>query len=569
MSEHIALYRKWRPLTFSDVIGQEHITRTLQNEVLSGKTGHAFLFCGGRGTGKTSTARILSRALNCLSPVDGNPCNECSACKGILSGEIMDIIEIDAASNNGVDNIRDLRSEARFAAAEAKCKVYIIDEVHMLSGGAFNALLKLLEEPPEGVIFILATTETHKVPATILSRCQRIDFRRITADDIASRIVYVAREEGIIIEEGAAHLIARSADGALRDALSLLDQCSAISDSITEESVYTLLGLTEKNFLYRTVRSIATNDSKRTLSMVDEFLAAGKSAAKFIDSLTDYFTTLLRFSVSETVFSDYTDEEKEEFRLASTEMTKERMMFCIDTLIKTASNLRFMTNDRVMLDIAVIKMCNPIYAEDQDAVILRLSELEKKIATGISFAPSSIPQENISQDNGKKASPVKAKQVRKIEPTSEDIKAISDKWRDICKDTNNLKLLIALERSSVREDEGALVLLFDDTDKIMIDILAQEDTKSALHELILKHTGLSPKIVTRLASYYEDETIIEDSDPLNLIEEEVTSSAPVPVEEVTSNTDAEPSNPPSHDDSDEDEEEEYDFEEEDRDEEEF
>lgn len=567
MSEHIALYRKWRPLTFSDVIGQEHITRTLQNEVVSGKTGHAFLFCGGRGTGKTSTARILSRALNCLSPVDGNPCNECSACKGILSGEIMDIIEIDAASNNGVDNIRDLRSEARFAAAEAKCKVYIIDEVHMLSGGAFNALLKLLEEPPEGVIFILATTETHKVPATILSRCQRFDFRRITADDIARRVVHVAREENINIEEGAAHLIARSADGALRDALSLLDQCSAISDSITEDGVYSLLGLTEKNFLYRTVRSIATNDSKRTLSMVDEFLAAGKSAAKFIDSLTDYFTTLLRYSVSETVFSDYTDEEKEEFRLASTEMTKERMMFCIDTLIKTASNLRFMTNDRVMLDIAIIKMCNPTYAEGEDAVILRLSELEKKIASGITVVS---PPENTISDGG--AVPKKAlhkvKQVRKIEPTSEDIKIISDKWRDICKDTKNIQLLIALERSTIREDEGALVLLFDDTDKIMIDILSGEETKTALIELIEKHTGFTPKIITRLASYYEDEVLIEDDDPLNLIESETVEAVP----EVATASEAVPAPAPSYkenENGDDEDEEEYDFEEEDRDEEEF
>ena len=567
MSEHIALYRKWRPLTFSDVIGQEHITRTLQNEVTSGKTGHAFLFCGGRGTGKTSTARILSRALNCLSPVDGNPCNECSACKGILSGEIMDIIEIDAASNNGVDNIRDLRSEARFAAAEAKCKVYIIDEVHMLSGGAFNALLKLLEEPPEGVIFILATTETHKVPATILSRCQRFDFRRITADDIARRVVYVAREENINIEEGAAHLIARSADGALRDALSLLDQCSAISDSITEDGVYSLLGLTEKNFLYRTVRSIATNDSKRTLTMVDEFLAAGKSAAKFIDSLTDYFTTLLRYSVSETVFSDYTDEEKDEFRLASTEMTKERMMFCIDTLIKTASNLRFMTNDRVMLDIAIIKMCNPIYAEGEDAFVLRLSELEKKIASGITI--SAQPETAIS-DGGALPKPAlkKAKQIRKIEPTSEDIKMISDKWRDICKDTKNIQLLIALERSSVREDEGALVLLFDDTDKIMIDILSGEETKSALLSLIEKHTGFTPKIITRLASYYEDEVLTEDDDPLNLIESETVEASP----EATAINETAPTPAPtfkeSENDDDEDEEE-YDFEEEDRDEEEF
>lgn len=562
MSEHIALYRKWRPLTFSDVIGQEHITRTLQNEVVSGKTGHAFLFCGGRGTGKTSTARILSRALNCLSPNNGDPCNECSACKGILSGEIMDIIEIDAASNNGVDNIRDLRSEARFAAAEAKFKVYIIDEVHMLSGGAFNALLKLLEEPPEGVIFILATTETHKVPATILSRCQRFDFRRITADDIAGRIAYVAREENITIDEGAAHLIARSADGALRDALSLLDQCSAISDSITEEGVYSLLGLTEKNFLYRTVRSIATNNAKRTLSMIDDFIASGKSASKFIDSLTDYFTTLLRFAVSETVFSDYTDEEKEEFRLASTEMTKERMMFCIDTLLKAASDLRFMTNDRVMLDIAVIKMCNPLYASDNDAVILRLSELEKKLSTGVAFAPSpsfEAPENTTANTHP----PQKHKVMRKTEPTSEDIKEISNKWKDICKDTKNIKLLIALERSSVREDDGALVLLFDDTDKIMLDILAQEDTKKALSELILKHTGLSPKFTARLASYYEDEAVIADEDPLNLIEEgtfEADEASQAPPSTVS------PSSPASEEEDEENDEEEFSFEENDEEE---
>ncbi len=564
MSEHIALYRKWRPLTFSDVIGQEHITRTLQNEVTSGKTGHAFLFCGGRGTGKTSTARILSRALNCLSPVNGDPCNECSACKGILSGEIMDIIEIDAASNNGVDNIRDLRSEARFAAAEAKYKVYIIDEVHMLSGGAFNALLKLLEEPPEGVIFILATTETHKVPATILSRCQRFDFRRITADDIASRIAYVAREENISVDEGAVHLIARCADGALRDALSLLDQCSAISDSVTEEGVYSLLGLTEKNFLYRTVRSIATNDAKRTLSMVDDFIASGKSASKFIDSLTDYFTTLLRFAVSETVFSDYTDEEKEEFRLASTEMTKERMMFCIDTLLKASSDLRFMTNDRIMLDIAVIKMCNPIYASGEDAVILRLSELERKIASGIAFAP----EETSTPSPADAPTPAKKQKIiRKTEPTSEEIKAISDKWKDICKDTRNIKLLIALERSSVREDEGNLVLLFDDTDKIMLDILAQEDTKTALSELIVKHTGLSPKIIARLASYYEDEAGIAEEDPLNLIEADGEENTEEVQSEASTSPDAPPPPAVEEEEDEDDSEEEFSFEENDDDDE--
>ncbi len=550
MSEHIALYRKFRPLTFSDVIGQEHVTRTLKNEVTSKKAGHAFLFCGGRGTGKTSTARILSRALNCQNPVGGDPCNECSICKGILSGEIMDIIEIDAASNNGVDNIRDLRSEARFAAAETRYKVYIIDEVHMLSQGAFNALLKLLEEPPEGVIFILATTETQKVPATILSRCQRFDFKRITADDIAKRITFVAREEGISIDEGAAHLISVSADGALRDALSILDQISALSEKITEDDVYSLLGLTEKNFLYRIVRSIATGNSKETLSMADEFIESGKSASKLIDSLTDYLTNLLRFSVSGTVFSDYTEEEREEFSLASTEMSKERMMFCIEALIKAASSLKFLTSDRVVLDMALIKMCNPSYTEDSDALIMRLSELERKIALG-NFtpqapSPSSAPKKI-------KEPKIEKKIVRDILPKSEDISKISEKWRDICKDTKNIKLLIALERSSVREDGGELVILFDDKDKIMMDILSSEEAKKTLSELILKHSGFSPKITPRLKSYYEEEVLIKEDDPLNLLDEESVSVTENSVSEDVSEDTSSPV-------SEESEEDEYNFE---------
>ncbi len=562
MSEHIALYRKWRPLTFSDVIGQEHVTRTLKNEVTSKKIGHAFLFCGGRGTGKTSTARILSRALNCPNPKDGDPCNECSICKGILSGEIMDIIEIDAASNNGVENIRDLRSEARFAAAETNFKVYIIDEVHMLSTGAFNALLKLLEEPPEGVIFILATTETQKVPATILSRCQRFDFKRITADDIGRRLSFVAEKEGISLDEGAAHLIAVSADGALRDALSILDQISALSEKITEDDVYSLLGLTEKNFLYRVVRSISTNDTANTLSMVDEFIESGKSAAKLIDSLTDYFTTLLRFSVSETVFSDYTEEETEEFRLASSEMTKERMMFSIETLINAASSLKYLTNDRVVLDMAVIKMCNPSYIEGNDALILRISELERKIASGNftnSPAPSPIPE--LKKDKIRTEKRI----IKDIAPKSGDIVSISEKWRDICKDTKDLRLLISLMHSTVKEDNGELVILLDNQDKIMLDILSEDKVKESLSELIFKHTGFSPKIVPRLKSYYEEEVKVSEDDPLNLINEESFESK----EERFSNDVNSPSSvfPPNAEE--EDTEEEYDFEEETEDNEEY
>lgn len=510
MSEHIALYRKWRPMTFSDVVGQEHVTKTLKNEIVSGSIGHAFLFCGGRGTGKTSTARILSRALNCSSPKDGNPCNECDACRGILSGEIMDITEIDAASNNGVDNIRDLRADARFAAASLKYKVYIIDEVHMLSPGAFNALLKLLEEPPEGVVFILATTETKKVPLTIISRCQRFDFKRITANDITSRLLYVSEKEDIKITEGAARLIARGADGALRDALGLLDQCSAASGKNVDEKLVTLmLGLTEKTFLYKVVRRIAKGDTAEALSLSDEFIASGKSPSKFIDSFIDYFSTLLRYKTSKTVFSDYTESEKEEIALVSDEMTKERMIYCIETLVSAASSLKYTASGRVLLDTALIKMCNPSYAEGSEALEMRVAELERKIESG-SFASRPTKQSE--------KKPEERKAVKKaVKPLTGDFKAVEDSWSTICHDTDNLRLLIALERCHIRSEGGALVITFDDTDSIMIDILDDEGTKNILSDLIEKHTGLRPEIKIRLESYYDNEEIDDENDPLNSV----------------------------------------------------
>ncbi len=525
MSDHIALYRAWRPITFSDVVGQEHVTRTLQNEILKKSAGHAFLFCGGRGTGKTSTARILSRALNCENSVDGNPCNECATCKGIINGEIMDIVEIDAASNNGVDNIRDLRADAKFAAATAKYKIYIIDEVHMLSQGAFNALLKLLEEPPSGVVFILATTETHKVPLTILSRCQRFDFKRITLDDIAKRLLYIAYEEKIDLSEKAAYLIARSADGALRDALSILDQCRSASEKVDEKTVNSILGIAEKTFLYRVVRSVATDDVPRALSLMDEYISEGKSSSKLIESLIDYFASLLRYNVSKTVFTDYSKDEMEEIALASREMSKERMIYCIEVLTNAASSFKFVGAGRVLLDTAIIKMCMPSYAEGEGALALRLSELERKIESG-SFTIKEKSSENIKEDKpivndllkGKDKKQSKKKLPDKLigENAPEEFKALEEKWRDICRSTDNIMLLISLEHSRICEDSGSLVLLFDDTDKVMIDILSEEKTKNSLVNLIKEHTGRVFDIKLRLASYYEaaDDISVKSNDPI-------------------------------------------------------
>ena len=276
------LYRKWRPQVFADVVGQPQVTVTLQHELMAGRVAHAYLFTGSRGTGKTTCAKILAKAVNCLHPVNGDPCGECEICRGVESGSVMDVVEIDAASNNGVDNIRELREEAAFTPASARYRVYIIDEVHMLSQGAFNALLKTLEEPPAHVLFILATTEVHKLPATILSRCQRFDFHRIAPEDISDRLEYVARQEEASLDREAGLLIARLADGAMRDALSLLDQCFGRSRQVTVEVVNETAGLAGREHLFQMAQSILDRDSPSALELVDRLYRESKDMARLI-----------------------------------------------------------------------------------------------------------------------------------------------------------------------------------------------------------------------------------------------------------------------------------------------
>ena len=296
-----ALYRKWRPQVFSDVSGQGHITETLMHEVDVGRLSHAYLFTGSRGTGNTTCAKILSKAVNCLNPQNGNPCNECEVCRGIDDGSILDVTEIDAASNNGVDNIRDLREEANFTPAVAKYRVYIIDEVHMLSTGAFNALLKTLEEPPSHVLFILATTEVHMLPATILSRCQRFDFRRIPPEDIAKRLLLVAEKENLKLAEDAAMLIARIADGALRDALSILDQCASFSEEITLNIVSKAAGLLGRDYLFEISDAIKNQDSSKVLSIIDRLHASSCDMERLINELVNHFRNVMISKTTKTL----------------------------------------------------------------------------------------------------------------------------------------------------------------------------------------------------------------------------------------------------------------------------
>ncbi len=401
------LYRKWRPQTFADVVGQEHITATLAHEVESGKASHAYLFTGTRGTGKTTCAKILAKAVNCLNPVDGNPCNECDVCRGIDDGSILDVIEIDAASNNGVDNIRDLREEANYTPVHTKYRVYIIDEVHMLSIGAFNALLKTLEEPPAHVKFILATTDVHKLPATILSRCQRFDFHRITPENISSRIKYVAESENINLDDEAALLIARIADGALRDALSILDRCTGITDHVTVDVVSNAAGLAGKDYLFGLVENINKNNPSEVLSSIAKLHNDSCDMERLCSELINHYRNLM---IIKTVKNPQklivcTDLDLELYKKQADDTTLFKVLSAITTLEECAALLRTSSNKRVQMEMCAIKICIPDISSDISAVISRIERLESAVQNGKII---SAPNAEIKNDEKPIQSPVKA-----------------------------------------------------------------------------------------------------------------------------------------------------------------
>ncbi len=379
-----ALYRKWRPAVFSDVSGQPHVTETLMHEVETGKLSHAYLFTGSRGTGKTTCAKILAKAVNCLHPVGGNPCCECEICRGIDDGSVLDVIEIDAASNNGVDNIRDLREEANFTPVRAKYRVYIIDEVHMLSIGAFNALLKILEEPPSYVLFILATTEVHKLPSTILSRCQRFDFHHIPPESIAERLRFVATQEKIDLTDEAAVMIARYADGALRDALSLLDRCSAGGETITPDVVSACAGIAGKAYLFQMADYIASNNAADALRLIGDLHAASCNMERLCVELTEHFRNLM---VTKVVRDPQnliicSKEDLESYRKQCGAFTLETILHVLNVLGDTTANLKRGLDRKIETEMAVLRLCTPSLSTDPDAILRRVAELERKIATG-------------------------------------------------------------------------------------------------------------------------------------------------------------------------------------------
>lgn len=497
---YTALYRKFRPHTFLDVKGQDHIVTTLKNQIKSERVGHAYLFCGTRGTGKTTIAKILAKAVNCLQPVDGDPCNECEMCKKISQGLSLNVVEIDAASNNGVDNIREIIDEVRYSPTEGKYKVYIIDEVHMLSTGAFNALLKTLEEPPHYVIFILATTESHKIPITILSRCQRYDFKRISIDTIAQRLQELMEIEHTMVEERAIRYIARAGDGSMRDALSLLDQCIAFyfGQELTYDHVLEVLGAVDVETYTRLLNDILNQNVTGCIQILDELTIAGRDLVQLTVDFTWYLRNLLLVK---------TTEDAKDLIEVSTENLKvlEELADRIETTVimryirifsELSNQIKYATQKRVMIEVALIKLCKPVMERNYDSLVNRLNQLEQRIAKGIVIQRN---EDQIGYEKKETMQEIQEEPVVLPDAVPEEIKQIAQNWNAILtKVGGKLKLAEMVLRSATPAlgSGNQLVLLFREAvDKGCID---KEDTMEEITNIISQYVGKQIQIITRL-----------------------------------------------------------------------
>lgn len=514
---YMALYRKWRPDEFEEVKGQEHVVTTLKNQITHDRVGHAYLFCGTRGTGKTTVAKLFAKAVNCEHPLeDGSPCNECASCRAIQASSSLNVIEIDAASNNGVDNIRDIRDEVQYSPTEGKYKVYIIDEVHMLSIGAFNALLKTLEEPPSYVIFILATTESHKIPITILSRCQRYDFRRISLETIYERLAELLAREEIEAEEKAVRYIAKAADGSMRDALSLLDQCIAfyLGQKLTYDKVLEVLGAVDVEVFNRLITHIAANAAMEALQVIDEIVWQGRELSQFVTDFTWYMRNLLLIKVSNHVNDqlDISAENLESMKQTAEQVDLNALMRYIRVFSEMSNQIRYATQKRVTLELSVIKLTTPQMENNLDSVLDRLRILEQKVEEGmVSLSGEQIAA--LAAGNGSEnavaaetAAPIDREEILKkeLEPaTRQDMKDIMESIKRIRQDAElsskvGQGTMSLLEEASINigHDNASIVLSFDGTVKgnMAFKQFSKEEHRQVLQELIGEMTGKSVNI---------------------------------------------------------------------------
>lgn len=517
---YTALYRKFRPDEFEDVKGQDAIVRTLKNQINADRIGHAYLFCGTRGTGKTTVAKIFAKAVNCEHPVDGSPCGECAMCKSIAAGTSMNVIEIDAASNNGVDNIREIREEVTYRPTEGKYKVYIIDEVHMLSIGAFNALLKTLEEPPEYVIFILATTEAHKIPITILSRCQRYDFKRISIETIAARLRELIDKEGWDVEDKAVRYIAKMADGSMRDSLSLLDQCAAfyMNETLTYDHVLEVLGAVDTEVFSRLLRQLLAMDAHQVIETVDELVMQGRELSQLAADFTWYLRNLLLVKSSDNM-EDVLDVSSENLAL----LKEEAQMIDSDTLIRyirifsdLTNQLKYATQKRVLLEVTLIKLCRPAMDQNKDALLDRIRAIEKQLEEGAWEAP--VRERIVYASDAKEAGEPKPK-PELPQALNEDVKAVAKDFRMIINEASPmLRTYLKKARLSAGEGNRLLIVL---PDELSASAVATPEHKEEIQSLIEQKIGKKVEIDVRqmeAGRRFEDNFV----DLENLINMEIT-----------------------------------------------
>jgi len=510
---YTALYRKFRPDSFQDVKGQDAIVRTLKNQIRAQRIGHAYLFCGTRGTGKTTVAKILAKAVNCEHPIDGNPCNECETCKAIAAGNSMNVIEIDAASNNGVDNIREIREEVAYSPTSGKYKVYIIDEVHMLSIGAFNALLKTLEEPPSYVIFILATTEAHKIPITILSRCQRYDFKRIARTTIVDRLRELMDEEQVEVEDKALRYIAKKGDGSMRDALSLLDQCIAfyLGEKLTYEHVLDVLGAVDTDEFSKLLREVLDGDVTQVILHLENMIMQGRDLTQLVNDFTWYLRNLLLLKSSDNMEDvlDVSAENLEQLKEEAAMARDDTLMRYIRIFSELQNQIKYAGSKRVMLEVALIKLCRPQMEQDQLSVLERVRRLEKQLASGVVVRQQDTggytPEGNFDYQN-----PVNVAAPGGIDPDGtagstdpaklqqaapEDLQKIVGMWRTILAQTSGrfrVVLASAVPKFNTEKEDGTLYIVFSD----FLGETYVNDPKKAevLEQIIAAKTGRKVKV---------------------------------------------------------------------------
>ncbi len=493
---HKALYRVYRPKNFEDVVGQEHIVKTLKNQIKNNNIGHAYLFSGTRGTGKTSTAKIFARAVNCLNSINEEPCNECDICKDTLNDNIMDIVEIDAASNNSVDDIRELRESVKYTPSKAKYKVYIIDEVHMLSQGAFNALLKTLEEPPSYVIFILATTEPHKIPATILSRCQRFDFKRVSSKDIANRMAYICKRENIEAEDKALSLIARNSQGALRDALSILDQCMSFgNEKIEYDDVIELLGTVNIDELFELSQAIIDENTKKSLQILNEFIVWGKDIRNLINDLIDHFRNIMVCKVSKDLeeIISLPEESIDRLKEQAKNIEINDLIRILNILSETQDSMKSSSNTRILAEVTIMKIGQPMFDESKEALIKRIENLEKIIETGnIKVVSVKEENENISKSeiDEENSNEVVKEEVVYEDVKSDDVKLVESSWKKIIQKIKEDKkpniYALLKEVNSFNVNKSTLYIIFNDNFSFARSRLSSKETMEYVEGIIRK-----------------------------------------------------------------------------------